>query len=219
MKKRLISIFLIVSIIASIFAISAINTSATSTRTIPMSVWINPTQPSSGFQINWMGNAPCYKLYWQKAGTGAWSQKGYKYTDNNIKYNFQFINHLESGALYYFQFQEYTSAGKPVASYSKVFSRYYTSAPNLTGIRNITIGKNRCMNINWTKVKGATGYTMWARIRGTNTWQRTPGVIKNTYYNWYGLKPWTTFEIKISAIGKDGHYHSAYSNSQMWQYS
>ena len=63
MNKRIISIFLIVSIIASSFAISAVSTSAYSTPTGPISKSVLPYSDGKYINVNWQHDGLLTKKY------------------------------------------------------------------------------------------------------------------------------------------------------------
>ena len=69
MKKRIISIFLILSIVASLFAVSAISTSAVTIPTIT-SVVVYPTK----INVNWTkgSNISYYAVWVLNKSTGKW---------------------------------------------------------------------------------------------------------------------------------------------------
>ena len=93
MKKRIISIFLIISIIASLFAVSAISTSAVTTPTIT-SVVVYPTK----INVNWTkgSNISYYAVWVLNKSTGKWS--AYKSSKTYINFD-----KLKPGINYGFQ--------------------------------------------------------------------------------------------------------------------
>ena len=82
MKKRIISMFLIVSIIASLFAVSAFSSSAVTTPTIT-SIVVYPTK----INVNWTkgSNISYYAVWVLNKSTGKWS--AYKSSKTYINFD------------------------------------------------------------------------------------------------------------------------------------
>lgn len=86
MKKRIISMFLIVSIIASLFAVSAVSTSAASKAAKPIITSILPI--NGKLNVKWYHNGKYTKMYgiaWQEWGSGKWK---YNYTKKSSQKTF-----------------------------------------------------------------------------------------------------------------------------------
>ena len=108
MKKRLISIFLVVSIIISVFAVSAINTSAAAKPTIT-SIRVYPNK----INVNWtkVSNTSYYAVWVLNKSTGKWS--AYPTSANYINFD-----SLKPGIEYGFQVRAVDYQGH-VGSFSK----------------------------------------------------------------------------------------------------
>lgn len=118
MKKRIISIFLIVSIIVSVFAVGIVTTSAASKLPAPTNVVAANT--NSGINISWykVNGADGYFVYYMEAG-GSWKRidVGNSYAGyNRAGCNLNFLSNLTD---YFFQVQAYNFVKVKNSSYIK----------------------------------------------------------------------------------------------------
>ena len=126
MKKRIISIFLILSIVASLFAVSAISTSAVTIPTIT-SVVVYPTK----INVNWTkgSNISYYAVWVLNKSTGKWS--AYKSSKTYINFD-----KLKPGINYGFQVRAVDYQGRISGfSASEGVKFTYPQKPVIAGIR------------------------------------------------------------------------------------
>lgn len=216
MKKRITSIFLIVSIIISVFTVSAVTTSAAQSDGMKS---VNITNTINGINVHWNGSAN-YILYYQQKGTG-WKQLGYT-LKNSGDYSFiGFLNghtYLVPGKTYFFQFKN-VSTGKFTSVKTHTYSlNGRLSAPTLGCVRNTTITKNgkkvNVININWNKISNdaLAGYCMWYKIGNTGKWY--PAFTTSNYWNIEHPVAGTKFTVKISSVAFNGAHSIPYSNEK-----
>ena len=115
MKKRIVSIFLILSIVASLFAVSAVSTSAVTTPTIT-SIVVYPTK----INVNWTkgSNISYYAVWVLNKSTGKWS--AYKSSKTYINFD-----KLKPGINYAFQIRAVDNNGR-IGSFSKARAVSFT---------------------------------------------------------------------------------------------
>lgn len=147
MKKRIISMFLIVSIVVSIFAIGVVSSSAAVAAAPNVSV----TNYYTGIKVSWskVTNARNYVVYYQRAGSG-WSH-------DDVFGTSYYLPNLKSGSTYYIQVRSIGNGGT-YGNFSRVFKVKYISQPTGFGGRMINRGKN--LQMYWNKVTGAKKYQL-----------------------------------------------------------
>ena len=214
MKKRIISIFLIVSIIVSVCAVSAVSTSAYSNM---VSAPKNAKVVTDGycFNVSWSHNnyATLYYHVWlHKWGTK--SSKWIRYTSFGKSIN---IGSLENGATYDIKVSAHDKVGNE-SQYSNVCKRTFLIYPKLyqPETEDATFF-TKYIDLVWSRVPKADYYVVWGQYKLTNgndkwsSWQ-SKKIYSTNQYKWEVRKGYT-FHIKVSAV-KNG-CHSDYSS--MWK--
>lgn len=151
MKKRIISIFLIVSIIVSVCAIGVLNSSAVTIPPGPSK--ISCANKSDCISISWtkVSNASRYVLYYKKTNSSTWNRI---FTWQN-SVSFGKTGYAEPGAHYHFQVQSINKYGYD-GGYSKVVSFVRLTTPTSFGGKMDGIR----LRMYWNKVKGAQSYQL-----------------------------------------------------------
>lgn len=112
----------------------------------------------------------------------------------------------------------YDSAGNKVYS-AWGAGKYFVPQPNINKSAS-KLGKNT-ISLKWTKVSGATSYTIYMRKRGSGKWSKVKtvsgkkGAYKITRFKGKGFNTYKQdYEVKIKASAKIGGatYHSTTSN-------
>lgn len=225
MKKRIISIFLIVSIVVSLLAISAANTSAYS-KYAPAPKLTSITTKGYNLHVTWTHSG--YATEWYTVWVHKWytdpkqSSNWKKYTSYGKSID---IGSLENGATYDIKVSAHDEMGYE-SKYSNVGKRTFLINPKLYSPRWGTETLfTQDMVLSWTSVPKADYYVVWGQYRRTDggkwsSWQTNKIIydVKKhkipTTYLWR-VKKGYTFNVKVSAV-KDG-CHSDYSS--MWNFS
>ena len=174
--KRIVSVFLILTFVVGIFAMSAVTTSAANKPSAPT---VTLSNKSNGIRVDWnkVAGAREYIVYYKDNARGNWNKY---YTGNNY---FAYTR-TESGKYYYFQVQPIGNNGVRGA-YSKVKSLMYLSRPAFnknTYVDTIYVLRLAQGKLAWNKVKGANYYEVVRYCYTTNKWERLY-LGKNNYYN------------------------------------
>ena len=148
-KKSIISIVLVLSIIASLFTMSAISTSAAGKPAAP-SVTIVNGGSANGLYVRWTSTGDKYEIAYREKGDNA---NGAGYTKLQTYSSYLTITGLSSGVCYEVQVRAYRSS--QWGGWSKTRSMTFIARPSLGGkYRN---SKNY---IYWKAIPGANKYTV-----------------------------------------------------------
>ena len=161
MKKRLLSLTMIMAILTSIIAISTHAASAATNR-IVNSITVTATNTLTGINVTWnkYSNINQYRLYVKPKNTKTWSSivvKGTGYTLNkSTTLPFSTVKTLKSGTEYHFQVQPLTNS-KTVNTFSHVLTHRYMATANLCGqYQNDAYDVTN--RVYWAAVPGANWY-------------------------------------------------------------
>ena len=221
MKKTVISIALVVTIVASIFSISAITGSAAIYSNVKPNI-TSIKNINGGQKLTWNNSdfIGCYRLYFgvynSKAKEFRWRR--YKDIPNNTfevtkntlsssgwkaygKDSARSTPELTSGTCYCYQIQAKTN-GK----YSSVKTMTYISVPTASCKTDSSSG----VNVSWSAVKGANYYRIAYREKGTTSYTYVND-IKSTSYKIRNLKLKSKqIEIQVQAYYKTSSNGTAY---------
>lgn len=218
MKKRIISIFLIVSFIVSMVAVSAVSSSALTTNLAPPT--LGKVSNYNGFiNINWsrVSGAEQYCMWYRINDKGKWYGV---YTTKNY-WN---IQHPVPGTKFTIKISAVDYWGEHSAKYSNDKIIRYVNPPKITSVMQCNNG----FVINWTNIGIADKYCLFYRYRDSKNkkWSSWSSAYitrdkynifydKNSHrymceFKWKKLKRCYYFEIKVCA--KAYGYLSAYSN-------
>ena len=218
MKKRIISIFLIVSFIVSMVAVSAVSSSALTTNLAPP--MLGKVSNYNGFiNINWsrVSGAEQYCMWYRINDKGKWYGV---YTTKNY-WN---IQHPVPGTKFTIKISAVDYWGEHSAKYSNDKIIRYVNPPKITSVMQCNNG----FVINWTNIGIADKYCLFYRYRDSKNkkWSSWSSAYitrdkynifydKNSHrymceFKWKKLKRCYYFEIKVCA--KAYGYLSAYSN-------
>ena len=153
MKKRIVSLFLIISVLTSLFAVSAVSTSAASKPATP-SVTIANGGSSQGLYVTWkkVANNAVYTIAYRPVGNYR-SGQGYTYrttANTNIT-----LTGLTSGVCY--QVQVRARVNGVYGNYSYTKSMTFLSRPLL---RDYLDDDREYLVIAWNSVRGANSYQL-----------------------------------------------------------
>ena len=218
MKKRLVSIFLIVSIIASMVAVSAVSSSASTTSLAAPT--LGKVSNYNGFiNINWsrVSGAEQYCMWYRINDKGKWYGV---YTTKNY-WN---IQHPVPGTKFTIKISAVNYWGEHSAKYSNEKIIRYVNPPKIISVMQCDTG----FVMDWTNIGIANKYCLFYRYRNSDkkkwsSWS-SAYITKDRYsifydknshkyickFYWKDLKPCYYFEIKVCA--KAYGYLSAYSN-------
>ena len=206
MKKRIISMFLIISVLTSLFAVSAVSTSAAAKPATPnVTVWNGGS--SQGLYVTWnnVSNNAVYQVAYRPVGNYR-SGQGYTYKTTASK-NIT-LTGLTSGVCY--QVQVRARVNGVYGNYSKTKSMTYLSRPLLRDF----LDDDEYLVLNWNGVKGANYYQLVKWNTANRRW--------DTVYNGYSVKftdrsakAGETYRYQVRAMywtQNNGTAYSAWSN-------
>lgn len=197
MKKRIISIFLVVSIIVSVFAISAVSTSAASMLTSPTITTASRSRDYQTITFKWkeVNGADRYAVYFNYSSQNTNSR--YRIVTSNTSFTF---NNVKASDEYHFQIRACDKNGR---------EGFPTDDIKLVGAPVSTLGTVRNMtgfiNINWSAVSGAVKYYVWYRTAITKTWV-SMGSTTSKYFNYKFPNDGTKYDLKVHAVFKNNTY-------------
>lgn len=169
MKKRIISIFLIISVITSLFAVTAVSSSAATKPASPV-VKIHNGGSANGLYVTWDNISPraTYQIAYRPYG-----YRAYNYTNTN-KTNITLTN-LTSGVCY--QVQVRACINGVYGGYSKTKSMTFLSRPSLKD----SVDSNQCLVLSWNAVRGANVYELVKWNASKKKWVRVFYSSSRTY--------------------------------------
>lgn len=218
MKKRLVSIFLIVSIVASIFAVSTVSISAATTSLAPPT--LGKVSNYDGFiNVNWsrVSGAAKYCMWYKVGNNSKWNSVYTTKTYWNIQ-------HPVPGTKFTIKISAVDYWGEHSARYSNDKIIRYVNPPKITSVMQWKNG----FVIDWTNIGIADKYCLFYRYRDSKNkkWSSWSSAYitrdkynifydKNSHryiceFKWKKLKRCYYFEIKVCA--KAYGCLSAYSN-------
>lgn len=205
-KKRILSLVMVLSIIISVFAVSAVSGSA---ATKPAAPSISLSNKSNGIRVEWkpVSGAAKYRVYYKPS-----SQKTWNYTDTSNTY-YPFLK-ASSGTAYKFQVQAIAKNNTP-GHYSAVKLMTFISCPSLSGRFD---NQNRNY-VYWNAVRGANGYEV-VRFDDKTTFRCVYNGKNNYFYDSENGSLLGTYTYQIRAKYTTTNNGTAYSTwSKPYQFN
>ena len=147
-------------------------------------------------KLNWkkIPEAKGYIIYQYNNSKKKWDTKA-TLTKNTAAYT---LKGLTAGTNYRFAVKAYIQSkdGKQISSKSYA-SVYTATAPNAVNFK-VTPGKKKA-TLKWSKVKGATGYTVYYKTNKQKSWKKLKS-LKATRYTKTKLKSGTTYTFTVKAF-------------------
>lgn len=213
MKKRILSVLLIMSIITSIFAVSAATADAAAKPATP-SVTIVNGGSANGLYVKWnsVGSKSSYQVAYRPSGSyGCGQGYSYKITSNT----YITLTGLNSGVCYQVQVRAY--ANGVYGKYSRTKSMTFIGRPALKcGLD----GNGQFLSASWSKVNGANSYQLVKRDETNKRWLYIYTGSDRQYlddYVWSGK----TYKYQVRAMyvtKNNGTAYSAWSPVCSYQY-
>ncbi len=164
-----------------------------------------------GVTVKWskVTSATAYYVY-RKAGSAKnWSKIATVSGNATVSYVDKSVT---SGTTYTYTVRAYNSKTGKLGSYNtKGVSTYYLATPTLKTPSNTEKG----IKVNWSTVKGATGYNVYRKLSGTSSWSKIvtlSGGSKNSYVDTTAVAG-KTYVYTVRAT--KGSYSSAYNTTGM----
>lgn len=147
-------------------------------------------------KLSWkkIPEAKGYIIYQYNNSKKKWDTKA-TLTKNTATYT---LKGLTAGTNYRFAVKAYIQSkdGKQISSKSYA-SVYTATAPNAVNFK-VTPGKKKA-TLKWSKVKGATGYTVYYKTNKQKSWKKLKS-LKATRYTKTKLKSGTTYTFTVKAF-------------------
>ena len=222
MKKRLLSLTMIMAILTSIIAISTHAVSAATNR-IVNSITVTATNTLTGINVTWSqySNINQYRLYVKPKNTKTWSSivvngRGYN-LNKSTTLPFSTVKTLKSGTEYSFQVQPLTNS-RTVNTFSHVLNHRYMATANLCGkYQNGTYDVTN--RVYWAAVPGANRYEV-QRYDPYVGWITVYWGEGTQFYDTYGLMGKHKYRIKAMYRTIEGSIASAWAEKNFnWQLS
>ena len=207
MKKRILSILLVMSVMASIFALSAATTDAAVKPPTPSVTVVNGGS-AQGLFVKWnsVGAYTSYQVAYRPAGNYGCG-KGYTYratANTNIV-----LTGLKSGTCYQVQVRAYRNG--VYGNYSNTKSMTFVARPTLKcGLD----GNGQFFYISWSKVSGANSYQL---VKWDDKYHRWAYLYTGSATQYLDDNVWSgkTYKYQVRAMyvtKNNGTAYSAWSN-------
>ena len=213
MKKRILSVLLVMSIITSIFAVSAATADAAAKPATP-SVTIVNGGSANGLYVKWnsVGSKSSYQVAYRPAGSYGCGQ-GYSYkTTSNTNIT---LTGLKSGVSYQVQVRAY--ANGVYGNYSRTKSMTFIGRPTLKcGLD----GNGQFLSVSWSKVNGANSYQL---VKWDETYRRWSYIYTGSSTQYLDDYVWSgkTYKYQVRAMyvtKNNGTAYSSWSSVCSYQY-
>lgn len=158
-----------------------------------------------------ISNADGYTIYQYNNSTKTWVSKATLNT-NTAAYT---IKGLAPGTAYRFAVKAFIQTQSKEPVYSKFYASLDTAtAPNAVKFK-VKPGKKKAV-IKWSKVKGASGYTVYYKTKAKGSWKKLKSV-KSTSYTKTKLKSKETYFFTVKAYKKykGATYTSSFSSKKV----
>lgn len=155
--------------------------------------------------ISWdaVNGAEWYVVEYKKSGTDNWvpCEK-----TENTTYTIEGLDH---GSSYSFRVKAYTSTGSGYSdeASAETYEEVNLGAPVITGA---TAGP-KTLEVKWNAVEKATAYKVEYLAPGADEWTVATERVEGTTYTISGLKPETTYQVRVKALGEGGNEAKEYS--------
>lgn len=164
-------------------------------------------------KLTWdkISNAAGYTIYQYNNSTKTWVSKATLNT-NTAAYT---IKGLTPGTAYRFAVKAFTQPQSKEPVYSKSYTSLDTAtAPNAVKFK-VKPGKKKA-TLKWSKVKGASGYTVYYKTKAKGPWKKLKNV-KGTSYTKTKLKSKRTYFFTVKAYKKykGATYTSSFSSKKV----
>ena len=168
------------------------------------------TSVSNGIKVTWkdVDCATSYRIY-RRLPSGSYeyiaTAAGTSYTDTKAP----------KGAAYYYTVRAYANNAR------SGFNRTGICAVNLDKVTTSASGDANGITITWNTVKGASGYKLYRRVKGTTPWS-TLGFFTNTTYLDSTAEKSVTYEyvvrpyITINGVRYLGYYNTLERSHCIW---
>lgn len=168
---------------------------AGSAANVPNVSGLKITSSNKNVKLTWkkIPEAKGYVIYQYNSSKKTWTEKADLKT-NTASYT---VKGLSPATGYRFAVKAYTQArdGKRIVSASYT-SAYTATAPNAVNFK-ITAGKKKAA-VKWSKVKGATGYTVYYKAKAKDSWKKLK-TTKGRSYTKTKLKSGKTYIFTVKA--------------------
>lgn len=155
--------------------------------------------------ISWdpVNGAEWYVVEYKKSGTDNWVPCE-KTEDTSYT-----IEGLEHGVAYSFRVKAYTSTGSGYSEETSAdtYEEVNLGAPVITGA---TAGP-KTLEVKWNAVDKATAYKVEYLAPGAEEWTVATEKVEGTSFTIDGLKPETTYQVRVKALGEGGNEGKEYS--------
>lgn len=173
---------------------------------------LKASSASKKVKLTWnkVSNASGYIVYQYNASKKTWSKK-VTLKANAASYT---INKLTPGTAYRFAVKAFLKAQNGKQATSKSYTSVYTAtAPDAVSFK-VTSGKKKA-TLRWSKVKGATGYTVYYKSKAKGSWKKLKAT-KGTSFTKTKLKSGTAyyFTVKAYKTYKKTTYTSAFRSKK-----
>lgn len=135
-----------------------------------------------------------YIIYQYNNTKKTWDTKA-TLTQNTNSY---IVKGLASGAAYHFAVKAYIQSKDGKQAVSEAYASAYTATAPGTVNFKVTPGKKKAI-LKWSKVKGATGYTIYYKTNKQKSWKKLKNT-KATRYTKTRLKSGTTYTFTVKAF-------------------
>lgn len=180
------------------------------TPTISNVTGLKSTSKAQSIKLTWkkISKAKGYIIYQYNSAKKKWNTKA-TLSRNTPSYT---IKNLASGTAYRFAVKAYIQPQNSNRIISKAYTSLYTSTTPKAVNFKVTPGKRKAV-IKWSKVKGASGYTVYYKTKSQKTWKKIKST-KNSSCTKTKLKSRTayTFTVKAYKIYKGKTYTSSSSS-------
>lgn len=192
-KKRILSLFLALVTMISVYALVTPAQAASAQLSAPKLSSVTAT--ASGVTVSWgaVNGAAKYRVFY-KTGSGSWKKiadtAATSYTwagaKSGTSYTFTVRCVTDDGASFT---SPYDTVGKSIA---------YIAAPKISSVACTNDG----MQITWGKVGGAAKYRVFYHT-GSGSWKKIADTA-STSYTWKGAQSGTTYTFTVRCVSSDG---------------
>lgn len=191
MRNRIVTLFLVLSIITSLFAVSAVSYSAAENKASllpsPVNVSVDTSDNTVVLRWNEVVGASYYELFYMKYGTDWQSVKV-----EGTEHTFTEVNPHHT---YFFQLRAFDKNDNP-GYFTSVYKRYPESmlpAPSNFAASAV----DNSVEVTWDEVNGAVKYELFY-LRSDSRWQSV--YVQDTNYTFTDISPYYSYYFQIRAV-------------------
>ena len=154
----------------------------------------------NAIKVSWnkVNGASGYRLYYREQGTSTWKYVTQIGKGSTLSYVHKGVT---SGKVYEYRMRAYRTVDgeKVFGTYSDIMTGRTT--PKQVQITSVKKASATSSKLTWEKVAGATGYRIYYREAGTNTWKYVTQIGKGSTlsYTHKGLTSGKTYEYRMRA--------------------